>query len=44
MAKTSGRVIDLEVGGRCCLVLVAVQAMNRRLVGVGNDHRHRGAG
>jgi len=48
MAQAGSGVIDMEMDGRCCLVKVAVQAIDYvsrcALVGIGNDHRHGGAG
>jgi len=46
MAKTCGfsAMIDVQMGGRCCLVLMAVEAIHHALVGVGNDHGYRSAG
>lgn len=44
VSKACGRVVDVQMGGGCLLVPMAVQAGHRALVGVFNDHLHRDAG
>ena len=44
MAKTGTRVVDMEMNGRRRLVKVAVQAVDISVIGVVDDHLHRGAG
>ena len=44
MAETGSRVVDMEMNGRRRLVKVAVQAVDISVIGVVDDHLHRGAG
>jgi len=43
IAKTGGRVVDMEMGVRRRLVPMAGEAVDCGLVGVGDNHLHRGA-
>ena len=44
MAKTGGRVVDAEMGARILLILMAVQAVNRGVIGIHNHHLHSSPG
>lgn len=40
MTKTSGSMIDMEMGAGRGFILVAIETVNRSLVGIGNNHGH----
>lgn len=44
MTGAGERMVDMEVRGRCALVLMTIQAIDGRLVGVQDHHRNCGPG
>ena len=44
IAKTGGRVIDMEMGVRRRFIPMTGQTVHHGMVGVVDDHQHRGAG